>query len=60
MQTTIVIALDTPYDYLSYENLNNYICVYGYQKASVIALSKYLNGEFKASAISPIDINIFN
>lgn len=47
----VVIALDTPYDIMAYDNINNYICVYGYQKASVIALSKYLNGEFKAEGI---------
>ena len=29
--------------------------VYGYQKASVIALAEYLNGEFKAQGVSPID-----
>ena len=45
----IVIALDTPYDLMSYSsNVKNYICVYGYQKATVVALSKYLNGEFTA------------
>lgn len=54
-EDTIVIALDTPYDYLVYENLNNYICVYGYQKATSIAIAKYLNGEFKAEGISPIN-----
>ena len=53
----IVIALDTPYDYLSYNNLNNYICVYSYQKSTVIAISKYLNGEFKAEGVSPIDFD---
>ena len=50
----LVIALDTPYDIMSYNNVENYICVYGYQKASVIALSKYLNGEFSASGVCPI------
>ncbi len=54
-ENTIVIALDTPYDYLGYMKLENYICVYGYQKASVIAITKYLNGEFKAQGVSPID-----
>jgi len=53
----LVIALDTPYDIMSYSNVKNYICVYGYQKATVIALSKYLNGEFKANGKSPININ---
>ena len=53
---TLVIALDTPYDYLRYpSNMGKYVCVYGYQKASVIAISKYLNGEFKAEGVSPIE-----
>lgn len=52
----IVIALDTPYDIIAYDqNVKNYICVYGYQKATVIALSKYLNGEFEAVGVSPIN-----
>ena len=55
-QNVVVIALDTPYDILAYnENVKNYICVYGYQKATVIALSKYLNGEFEAKGVLPID-----
>ena len=57
----VVIALDTPYDLMSYSaNVKNYICVYGYQKATVIALSKYLNGEYKATgtlAVSPENFN---
>lgn len=58
----LIIALDSPYDYLRYEseNVNNYLCVYGYQEASVIALSKYLNSEFKAIGVSPINEKIFN
>lgn len=52
----IVIALDTPYDLIAYgQGVNTYICVYGYQKATVVALSKYLNGEFESKGISPID-----
>jgi len=59
-KNVIVIALNTPYDYLSYQSVRNYICVYVYQKASVIALSKYLNGEFKATGKLPVDEKIFN
>ena len=52
----IVIALDTPYDILSYNNsIKNYICVYGYQKVSVEAISMYLNGEFTATGVSPVE-----
>ena len=56
----VVIALDTPYDYLSYKNIKNYICVYGYQKATVQALSSYLNGEFESTGVSPIDPDLFS
>ena len=56
----IVIALDTPYDYLSYgTGVNNYICIYGYQKISTIALTKYLNGEFEAKGVLPIDKQLY-
>ena len=52
----MVIALDAPYDILSYkEEVDTYICVYGYQKATVVALAKYLNGEFLAKGVSPIN-----
>ena len=54
----IVIALDTPYDILSYgSSVKNYICVYGYQKATVEAISMYLNGEFTATGVSPVEFN---
>lgn len=57
----VVIALDTPYDLMSYSsNVKNYICVYGYQKATVIALSKYLNGEYKATGVLAISPENFN
>lgn len=57
----IVIALDTPYDIIAYDqNVKNYICVYGYQKATVIALSKYLNGEFVATGVSPVAENEYS
>lgn len=54
---SLVIALQTPYDYLRYNNVKNYVCVYCYQKATVVAISKYLNGEFKAVGVSPIDFD---
>ncbi len=60
-QNVIVIALDTPYDLLAYgTNVNTYICVYGYQKATVAAITKYLNGEFTATGTLPIDSKLFN
>lgn len=59
-QNVIVIALDTPYDYLAYgSTVNNYICIYGYQKVSTIALTKYLNGEFEATGVLPVNKDLF-
>ena len=52
---TLVIALDTPYDYLSFNSyLTNYVCVYSYQKATVEAITKYLNKEFEATGKAPV------
>lgn len=53
----IVIGLDSPYDIMCYDNISIYINVYGYQKASCYAISRFLNGEFKACGKSPIKIN---
>ena len=53
----IVIGLDSPYDIMCYGNISIYINVYGYQKASCYAISRFLNGEFKACGKSPIKIN---
>ena len=59
-QNVIIIALDTPYDYLAYgSTVNNYICIYGYQKVSTIALTKYLNGEFEATGVLPVNKDLF-
>lgn len=60
-EKNLIIALDSPYDILSYgnENVKNYVTVYGYQKATVIALSKYLNNEFEATGVLPLDKSNF-
>lgn len=59
-QNVIVIALDTPYDLLSYDdNVKNYICVYGYQKATVEAIASFLNGEYEAKGVLPINYKLF-
>lgn len=53
----IIIGLDSPYDIMCYNNVKIYINVYGYQKASCYAISRFLNGEFEATGKSPIAIN---
>lgn len=60
-EKNLIIALDSPYDILSYgnENVKNYVAVYGYQKATTIAITKYLNNEFDASGILQLDKSNF-
>ena len=48
-----------PYDIMAYQNVETYICVYGYQQVTVDALAKYLNGEFEATGKSPVDEEIY-
>ena len=55
----VIIALDMPYDIMAYQNVETYICVYGYQQVTVDALAKYLNGEFEATGKSPVDEEIY-
>ena len=60
-KNSLIIALDSPYDYLKYdgENIDTYVCVFGYQKATVIALSKFLNSEFEVTSKLSIDSELF-
>ena len=54
-KTVVVIALETPYDIVKYnDSLQYYICCYSYQEASCYALARYLNGEFTATGVNPI------
>ena len=57
----VVIALDMPYDIMQYnkDKLTTYICAYNYQRATVIALSKLLNGEFTANGVLPLNKTLF-
>lgn len=57
----IVVALDSPYDYLKYnENtVKNYICLYGNQDVTLIALTKFLNNEFTPVGKLPINESLF-
>lgn len=51
----MVIALESPYDMKSYSfKMDYYVCTYYHQKATSIALAKFLSGERKATGILPI------
>lgn len=54
----IVFGLDSPYDISSYgTSVTNYFNIYGYQKASVVAISRFLAGEIDASGISSVALD---
>ena len=57
----VIVALETPYDLMIYnkEKVKTYICTYNYQRATMISLSTYLNGELVAKGRLPIDKSIF-
>ena len=53
----LVIGLDSPYDISSYGDVvKNYINIYGYQKASVVAITRMLEGLVKPSGISSVEL----
>ena len=53
----IVIALNLPYDINNYNNVNTYICTYENTPIMVEALVYLMNGEYKATGVSPIKLD---
>ena len=60
-KNSIIVALDSPYDYLQYNNesVDIYVCLYGKQEVTIQALSKLLCNEYKPTAVLPIDKSLF-
>ncbi len=60
-KNSIIVALDSPYDYLQYNNesVDIYVCLYGKQEATIQALSKLLCNDYKPTAVLPIDKSLF-
>ena len=56
----VVVALRNPYDYLVYENINNYICTYGYFSDAVFSVFDLLLGKFEATGKLPVKVNGLN
>lgn len=56
----IVVALRNPYDILFYNNVQNYICTYGYFASSVQAIFSYLKGEIEVTGHLPVVITGLN
>ena len=60
-KNSIIVALDSPYDYLKYnkESVSTYICLYGNQSVTLTALTKLLCNEYKPTGKLPIDKSLF-
>ena len=53
----IVVALNLPYDLNSYQDVNNYICIYENTPIMIDALTRLMNGEYVPTGTSPIKLN---
>lgn len=56
----VVVALKNPYDYLSYNQVVNYICTYGYFSDSVFAVFDLLLGKYNATGVLPVKVTGLN
>lgn len=56
----LVVALRTPYDYLSYTSVSNYVCTYGYYPETVEAIMGLLLGDFQAKGVLPVKVTGLN
>ncbi len=53
----LVIGLFNPYDFLAYDNINNYICVYCDQLESHNSIIKYLKSQLVPTGVVPVNLN---
>jgi len=53
----VAVSLNKPYDLNAYPSVENYICIYEYTPTSAKTLIDFLNGEFEATGILPINID---
>lgn len=53
----LVIGLFNPYDFLAYDNINNYICVYCDQLESHNSIIKYLKSQLVPTGVEPVNLN---
>lgn len=56
----LVSALRNPYDYLSYNNIDNYICTYGYYSEAVYAIFDILLGDLTPTGVLPVKVDGLN
>lgn len=56
----LVVALKNPYDYLSYTDVDNYVCTYGYFAGSVQAVMDLLLGKFTPTGVLPVKVTGLN
>ena len=56
----LVVALRYPYDYLSYNNVDNYICTYGYYSDAVFAVFDILLKDLTPRGVLPVKVEGLN
>ena len=52
----VIVSLASPYDYLVYNDCENYFSLYCYQDVTVKAFIKFLNKEIKPKGVSPVKL----
>lgn len=56
----LVVALKNPYDFISYTNVDNYVCTYGYFAGSVTAVMDLLLGKYTPTGVLPVKVTGLN
>lgn len=57
---TIIVSLNTPFDYYYFDEIGTYVCAYEYSPSSVRGLAKVLSGEIQATGKLPVTIDGLN
>ncbi len=57
---TIIVSLNTPFDYYYFDEIGTYVCAYEYSPSSVRGLTKVLSGAVQATGKLPVTIDGLN
>lgn len=57
---TIIVSMNTPFDYYYFDEIGTYVCAYEYSPSSVRGLAKVLSGQSKATGKLPVKIDGLN
>ena len=57
---TIIVSMNTPFDYYYFNDIGTYVCAYEYSPSSVRGLAKVLSGQTEAAGKLPVKIEGLN